>query len=196
MALAQIAIKADPQPELFFKKPSANPQQGQKYDRMIAISYRMIAISYRMITISYRMITISCRMIAISYRMITISCRMIAISYRMITISCRMIAISYRMIAISCRMIAISCRMIAISCRMVAISSRVSMALLDPLRAFSASFGQEKDKIMGVKSGFRVFCVFCRPAFDIRHSSPTFPYYLASQPLSCPIMADDTKKTL
>ena len=175
MALAQIAIKADPQPELFFKKPSPNPQQGQKYDRMIAISYRMIAISYRMITISYRMIAISCRMIAISYRMIAISCRMITISYRMITISCRMIAIS---------------------CRMVAISSRVSMSLLDPLRAFSASFGQEKDKIMGVKSGFRVFCVFCRPAFDIRHSSPTFPYYLASQPLSCPIMADDTKKTL
>ena len=131
MALAQIAIKADPQPELFFKKPSPNPQQGQKYDRMIAISYRMIAISYRMITISYRMIAISCRMIAISYRMIAISCRMIAISCRMITISCRMIAISYRMIAIS---------------------SRVSMSLLDPLRAFLASFGHRRDKIMGVKS--------------------------------------------
>jgi hypothetical protein len=30
MVLAQTAIKADAQPELFFKKPSPNPQQGQK----------------------------------------------------------------------------------------------------------------------------------------------------------------------
>ena len=44
MVLAQIASRADPEPELFFKKLSPNPQPSQKYDRMIAISCRKIVI--------------------------------------------------------------------------------------------------------------------------------------------------------
>ncbi len=42
---------------------------------------------------------------------------------------------------------------------------------------------------MGLKSGFRVFWVFRRPAIDIRHSSPTFPCYPALEPLSSPLMS-------
>jgi hypothetical protein len=37
--------------------------------------------------------------------------------------------------------------------------------LFDPLGAVVSSFGQKKDKIMGVKSGFLVFWGFHRPAF-------------------------------